>query len=510
MRLRQAPQRLLLGLGLAILLPSSVLAVGAAATRDAARAVVAGGTLLVEGVPDVVSGERIDLELRRFDLFSPEARVVVHGADGDRTLPPPATLFFRGRLAGRAESRALLIVHEDGELRGVVADGPEVRMLGQDSERARSGGGLEARRVDAIDLGTRKPFRCALAELGAAGRVFPEADPDAEGDSVVPETPGYTAVYAVETDFEFYSIFNNSVDATNYITDLMAFVSMLYDDEINTTVRLGTINLRTTAADPWTQSSPLCSLFEYGRYWNNNYGAISRTAAVMLSGKSNGGGVAWIGVLCSGAFNYDHGGACPALSPQSSNYGGAYAYVGDIDGNFDLWDPHVLWDIEATAHEIGHNFNSPHSHCYAGLGGNANQIDFCYTSECVSATANCGSDTCVGSGSSAHWQSTNCACPFGSSALPGVGSTTGGSAGQGGGTIMSYCHLLSGGFGNTALDFGTGHVYGIAASREAARMASYVVATAPPVGCLDYMTGAPVFIDGFETGNTNRWGTDQP
>lgn len=503
MRSRRSLILLLSGIGMAMLNPFALAAVQAVEARSAARAARPDGVLLLEGIPDVVSGERFDLELRRFDLLAPDARVLVHGADGVQTLPPPATLFFRGQMANRPESRALLVLHEDGELRGLVVDGTDLRMLGQDSKESRAVGGLEARRVDAIDLATRAPFRCALEELGAASRALPHAIREGEAELVVPETPGYTAQYAVETDFEFYSLFNNSTVATNYITDLMAFVSMLYDDEINTTVRLGTINLRTTSSDPWSQTSTLCGLFEFGRYWNNNYGAISRTAAVMLSGKSNGGGVAWIGVLCSGSFNYDHGGACPGLAPQNSNYGGAYAYVGDLDGNFDLWNPQVLWDILATSHEIGHNFSSPHTHCYLDLPGSTDQIDRCYVSESGGA-----GDSCVGSGATAHWNLSNCAC--GTASLPGVGSTTGGSAGQGGGTIMSYCHLQSGGYSNVSLNFGTGHVYGFQASREATLMSNYVVATAPPVGCLDYVTGAPVFIDGFETGNTNRWGNDQP
>jgi hypothetical protein len=43
---------------------------------------------------------------------------------------------------------------------------------------------------------------------------------------------------------------------------------------------------------------------------------------------------------------------------------------------------------------------------------------------------------------------------------------------------MSYCHLLSGGFGNISLNFGTGHPYGVQPGREAARMTNHVISKA--------------------------------
>lgn len=500
--------RPLLHLAIALLLPALVAAAPAADARGALRAVAPGGALLVSGIPDVITGEVVDLELTRFEVLAPDARTVVHDDNGVRVLPPPATLFFRGRIADEPGSRVVLALHEGGDFRGLAFSDGELRLLGHGSPEAAAAGRLEARHVEAIELTTRRPFRCELEKLGAAGIELPgSATRLPRGETLVPDSPGHTAVYAVEADYEFYQLFGDASAATDYIADLVAFLSMLYDDEIGATIRLGTIHLRSASNDPWTQTSSLCALYEFGRYWNNNYGAVTRTAAIMLSGKGSGGGVAWLSVLCDGAFSYNRG-SCTGLNPAVDLYGGAYAFVGSMNGGFDLWDPRVVWDILASAHEIGHNFSSPHTHCYAGLEGNANQIDFCHTTQC--SGSNCSQDTCLGSGSSAHWQTTNCACPQGTSRLPGVGSTSGGSAGQGAGTIMSYCHQLSPGYSNVSLNFGTGHPNGIAAGRVASKMASYVVATGAAPGCLDYLTGGAIFIDGFETGNINRWGTDQP
>jgi len=98
-----------------------------------------------------------------------------------------------------------------------------------------------------------------------------------------------------------------------------------------------------------------------------------------------------------------------------------------------------------VSHEIGHNFNSPHTHCYNNIGGSSSPVDQCRSGE---------------SG-----------CYAGTQTLPGP-------SGVGSGTIMSYCHLLSGGYSNISLKFGTGHLYGVMPGRVPSRMRSYVAAVA--------------------------------
>ena len=66
------------------------------------------------------------------------------------------------------------------------------------------------------------------------------------------------------------------------------------------------------------------------------------------------------------------------------------------------------------------------------------------------------------------------ACASGTAELPGSGSLTGGSSGAADGTIMSYCHLLSGSLGNIDRTFGTGHSQGLAPARVPERMARAV------------------------------------
>ena len=221
----------------------------------------------------------------------------------------------------------------------------------------------------------------------------------------------HTGRLAIESDFEFYQLFNNATTATTYVGNLVGYASTIYAAELGTALVVQSLSLWQTSGDPWTQTSTTCSLFEFGKYWNQNRTDVSRTTAHFLSGKPSGGGVAWLNALCLGSFNSGGAASCPGLGAESTPWGGGYGYTGNLFGTFNVNSPSVVWDIYAFSHELGHNFGSPHTHCYAGIGGNASPIDQCYGSE---------------SG-----------CYSGATSTPGP-------AGSGSGTIMSYCHLRSG------------------------------------------------------------------
>lgn len=488
----------------AALLTAAIPALGAVAEvgfdREAiltgARALPPHGTIRITAVPwaEGSSSAAFALALERFEVFAPGARIVVHGSAGEERLLPPANVYLRGSVEGEAGSRVVLSVLDSGEIRGLANALGRTWVLG-----AEPGGGLLRVREVARPLELEQPgtgFRCALDDVGSAAyRADENERPSLPGDELFETAPAaaappspdifdHTAVIAIETDNEYLAIFGgNTTDATNYAADLIAYASTIYTDEVQTSWMLGDVILW-AATDPWVQTLPSCGLIDFGRYWNNNHAAISRTVTHFLSGKSTNAGIAWVGVLCSGAFNIDAAAVATGCSPALtgvSNWGGGYGYTSGIDGNFDINNPAVVWDIMAVTHEIGHNFNSPHTHCYQNLEGNAAAIDQCY-----------GSQTGTG-------------CYLGSTSLP---SGCPGS-GQGCGTIMSYCHLLGGGMSNTSLSLGLGHPYGIVPSRVPTRMRNHVVSVAAGnAACL-----APIgvlFIDGFASGNANAWSAIAP
>jgi len=193
----------------------------------------------------------------------------------------------------------------------------------------------------------------------------------------------------IEADYDFYLDMGSSVTSTtNYVNALMAQVAILYANE-NIPIFVSYINV-------WTNTSP--------------YNAASGDLAIMLDelrlygwGQSNGnlvhlittiggGGIAYVDVLCSGQYNVG---------------------VSNIFTNFSNV-PTYSWDVEVVAHELGHNHGSPHTHSCAWNGNNT-AIDDC------GYNYSGGTDGCDGPTPSA-------------------------------GTIMSYCHLISG----VGIDFNLG------------------------------------------------------
>ncbi len=198
---------------------------------------------------------------------------------------------------------------------------------------------------------------------------------------------------------------SNATNCTNYMTSLYNNMSTLYKNEgISTVLKYTQVNNATDAY----QTLPANS----GR-WLTKFGWVTQNTlhgcdlAMLLTTKyGTMGGVAWLNVMCSTYRTWDSG--------------GAYAFV-NIDNTASTSTPTVptySWDVEASTHEMGHNLGSPHTH------------------ECVwnPPARNTAIDRC------SNPISSSCVAP--SPMYP-----------SGGGTIMSYCHLVSTGI-NLSNGFG--------------------------------------------------------
>src|SRR5262249_45682666 len=148
------------------------------------------------------------------------------------------------------------------------------------------------------------------------------------------------------------------------------------------------LSLWATTSDPWVATNSNSALNEFVNYWSSNRSAVPRNIAHMLSMRSLGGGIAYLNVVCGSL---------------------GYGVSGNLGGAFSTSNPALFWDIMVVTHEIGHNFSSPHTHCYSP------PVDMCYSGECY-----------VGP----------------TSVPPQLG------------TIMSYCHLLNGGYSNLKMYLG--------------------------------------------------------
>jgi hypothetical protein len=392
-----------------------------------------GGTLSVQGMQQVAGGMDSTLELERFQVFTADAKLLADGKE----LPLPAAAYYRGAVPGAPQSTAVLVVPASGPPQGMIL-GP-AGMWKIEQQQGAPAGELTARKLEQAELEPLRQFHCGatgkeldVRHLTGSGRAASAVPATGEAAAA---TVSRVARVAVETDYEFYALFNNTSTATSYVGALFAYVSSIYAAETSTSLQVSYLKLWTGGAgsDPWVANTDtLAALNELQAYWTANMGSEQRTITHMLSGKDLGGGIAYIGVLCDSAYGY---GVSASL------------YQTAVDTSKTVWDTMVV------SHEIGHNFGSPHTHGYCNVGGNANPVDLCYTGE-----YGCDGMAAIG--------------------LPGIGSLSGGAAGTGNGTIMSYCHSISPGFSNIAMTFGTGHPYGIAASRVPQEMMATVQSSA--------------------------------
>ena len=213
--------------------------------------------------------------------------------------------------------------------------------------------------------------------------------------------PQYQAIVAVDTDNEWMlGKSNNDNTATTFINTMFASMNVFYERDFSTRLMIGDVFLRTTEDDYSTNSSDY--LNEFGSYWRTQPELINvdRDFAILLSGQISPpftfSGVAWVNSYCN----------------KGTVFNGGTLTVGSYSVNKMASSFNVASAAQFVGHELGHNFGSPHTHCYGaggltGGGTTGPQIDNCYNGEALDG---CFSGTPE--------------CPVG-----------------GKGTIMSYCHF---------------------------------------------------------------------
>ena len=178
--------------------------------------------------------------------------------------------------------------------------------------------------------------------------------------------------------------------ATNYVTGIFNQSATLY---ANDGVNVSLLEVFVwDVASPYNGASSGSRLSQFGTTRTSFNGDMAH-----LLDLANYGGVAWLNTLCGGTSS-------------------RMAYSG-IDASYNNV-PTYSWSVMVVSHEQGHNLGSPHTHA-CSWNGNNTAIDGC--------------------GPTAGY--TEGSCP--TAPLP-----------AGGGTIMSYCHLIGGTGINLANGFG--------------------------------------------------------
>jgi hypothetical protein len=400
----------------------------------------------------------VNLELRRSEVISADTQFIVVDDKGPRVYPLALSAHFIGTIQDQPESYAFVTVNPSGEIHTIIHQGNETIVNELTPITGTNNGKAVSRAVDHNKDFPDRGFTCGVDEQFIKTDIFHKTNKSIQLEKIkdLKSSETFTekattqrrADIIVDSDYELFQKFGTEAATFTYITNLFTYVSSRYQAEVAARFNLKQIVVRATTSDPWTQTSTSGMLNELQAYWNApENSSTSRHHVHLLSGKNAGGGIAYVGSLGSQSY--------------------AYGVSANIDGNFSPSNPQVIWDSVVVAHEIGHAFGSSHTHDYdnpyiAPSPNTGGAIDCCYSGS--NANSQCG--VALGGGNRVGY-------------LPGWASTTGGGSGQRNGTIMSYCHQVTGGMGNIAWTFGTGHNYGVNASRVPTVMLSQAQAYLP-------------------------------
>ncbi|MFN8586640.1 MAG: FG-GAP-like repeat-containing protein [Candidatus Eisenbacteria bacterium] len=348
-------------------------------------------------------GGTLELVLERVNVLAPGATVTYTDATGAHAFTPDVTC-YRGTVAGDPDGWAAIALTADGALGTVETRSGRLQLAPVDARLRTGAEPLVALAPAAEPASAASSFACgvsgdALQSLDVTGPLprLPRA--------VAPyganlDATRRTFAIAVDCDNEMYAKFaSNLTNTTNYVISLMNVVSLIYQRDLEADLQVPYLNVWTTA-DPYSATNTTNALTEFRSYWSANRGGVSRALAHLVSARALGGGIAYVNTLCNNSFGYG---------------------VSAIDAAYTYPTNTSTWDATVVAHELGHNFGSYHTHscnwqAMGYLTTNA-LIDSCQTSDdgtCLTPTPHVPADK---------------------------------------GTIMSYCHLLTGGQSNIRLDF---------------------------------------------------------
>ena len=288
----------------------------------------------------------VTLSLRRFEAVTLDAMVEI----GSRKRAPQPELtaalrgvvHFEGSVEGYPHSSCYLAFGATGASGWInLGDGQgqfTLRGMGEDGDRV----GLMAGALEFVRTnGTSAP---EVPSCGGAHGHGDAGDGGVAGLGAVPPGVRKVVEVAVDSDFDFYTIFDDTVAATEYVAALNGAVSAIYRRDCDATIMTAYLRLQTDAADLFNEPDPLGPFRDH---WASQ-SEPARDLFTLFTGRRNlpYGGVAWLNAAC-GDFGFSVNGYLI----------GAFADAVETNPS--------NWDINVVAHEFGHNLGTLHTHNYS-------------------------------------------------------------------------------------------------------------------------------------------------
>ena len=395
-------------------------------------------------------GRLVDAELFRIDLAKRKFGFHVDGQPRPDLLDGLDLSIWKGTLTGDPSSEVMLSFSRHGCRGWIESSGGLVHLMPgpDDTGDWMNGFAVLVTEDSLLALGNSMQEFCEAESLRPPTFDQVTAKPAGAPSTGAPSCTLRECPIALETDWQLYQVFGNLSAMTTYVTTLLSYGSDRYETQISTVLTFPYMQFYTNSNDPWSaqDSGGNCVdvLYEFQAAWVGNVPAGANIGH-LLSGASLGCGVAWVDVLCNNEYNF--------------------SVSGNINGmvNFPVVQQPNNWDFIVFTHELGHNFGALHTHDYCP------PLDECAPSGYFGQCQN--QQVCISNG-----------------------------------TIMSYCHLCSGGTANITTWFHT-HTSGIMTTQAAGCLPLYSGYSCDPPTVLSTTATTPIEIEivGSVTGNVDLY-----
>lgn len=326
----------------------------------------------IQGLP-LAPGLNVDLELTEWNIIEPGAHLV-YGTENGEVPIRLSTRFYRGKVKGDAESDVFL-AFADNSFIGHVRTVDKDYELSTDLDVKNDGPFLPVVSYP-TDVLSGSLGKCGVTEENLHELIGPNFQDyrqflDEKGASLAADQINFAAVGAWEGDYEFLQLFGGDEQAAaDYMAQVIGDVSSVYERDLGAQLTIGHMKIWTsTSAEryPYKETQIMSvALRETRDYWRTpEQDNIDRAFVHTMSGKGwvNPIGIAFLDVLCdkgrSGSFS--------AITRTNA-----------------------ARDRRVVAHEVGHNFGSPHTHnCGWPVPNGPGAIDQCAPAEggsCFSGT----------------------------------------------------------------------------------------------------------------------------
>ncbi len=328
------------------------------------------------------NGEHMVLELERFEAYASDLEIGHMTRSGVRTeLYQPTLLTYRFVTAGVRGTLVLMTDHMAGVIRW---EGVQYELTPLDCKEGTPGLYVL---LDVADAIIETPFVCGTDDLDAMHMPHSPA-PHSQRNTLTE-----CVEVALDIDYYTYTTFGSDCNQTvEWALALLAGVNEIYEGELD-----NLITLSASYINVWEESDPYASyvgnaggmLDAFRAEWLSNPELSNRPRDLihLLTRRSDTGtgGIAYLNVNCNNSY--------------------AAGFSSALSNSMSYTITNYSWNLQVVAHELGHNFGSNHTHWCGWPGG---PIDNCYDLE-----GSCGG--------------------YVDNPTPQVG------------TIMSYCHAVSGG-----------------------------------------------------------------